>query len=280
MAAGLALAGRTAIAEIMFADFATLAFDMLTNFAAKLPTMYGRPLEARMIVRTATGAGRGYGATHSQSLQKHFLGVPGLAVFEMTRYHDAGDLFTTMLATPGPCLLFEDKVLYSTKMADNGTHGTLLSATRAGRAPGVTRLAVSGPARPDWVLISAGGASDRAVAAAEQLFFAHEIYAHVLVPAQLHPLPVDDLARMAAGAERILVLDESTAGGTWGADVAYELTRRLWSRLAGPIDVVCAAACAIPAAPHLERVVTLQTCDVVARVLKEAGRTTAGLRSS
>ncbi|MFD0660335.1 hypothetical protein [Thermocatellispora tengchongensis] len=40
--AGLALAGGKAIVEIMFADFAALAFDQLVNFAAKSTAMYGR----------------------------------------------------------------------------------------------------------------------------------------------------------------------------------------------------------------------------------------------
>src|SRR5436309_11413698 len=38
---GMALAGMRPIAELMFADFATLAADQLINFAAKYYAMYG-----------------------------------------------------------------------------------------------------------------------------------------------------------------------------------------------------------------------------------------------
>ena len=42
VAAGLALAGQRAIAEIMFGDFVSLAFDQIVNFASKSVSMYGR----------------------------------------------------------------------------------------------------------------------------------------------------------------------------------------------------------------------------------------------
>ena len=35
-----------------------------------------------VVVRCPVGGGRGYGPTHSQSLQKHFIGVPNLALYE------------------------------------------------------------------------------------------------------------------------------------------------------------------------------------------------------
>jgi pyruvate/2-oxoglutarate/acetoin dehydrogenase E1 component len=268
VATGLALAGRTVLAEIMFSDFATLAFDLLVNFAAKLPTMYGTRLDIRLIVRTATGAGRGYGATHSQSLQKHFIGVPGLSLFEMTPFHDAGDLFDAMLATGQPCLLFEDKVLYTRWTTTQGRVGSIFTLSHVGPAPGIARLAMDSGA-PDCLLISTGGTAERTVEAARRLFLEQEIGCEVLVPALLHPLDagsLDTITRAASLAGRVFVIEESTAGGTWGADLALELNRRLWRELRGPVDVICSAAAVIPAAPHLEREVIVQTGEIVARV--------------
>lgn len=267
VATGLALAGRPVVAEIMFSDFTTLTFDLLVNMASKLPTMYGHRVDVRMVVRTATGAGRGYGATHSQSLQKHFIGVPGLSVFEMTPFHDADELFTTMLATGHPCLFFEDKVLYTRWMAPAGPVGSVFSLSRTGVAPGIARLRMDGVSAPDCLLICTGGTSERAVEAARTLFFEHELSCEILVPARLHPLDLDGLAGPAASAGRVFVIDEGTAGGTWGADLAYELTRRVWDRLRGPIEVICSRPVVIPSAPHLERQVIVQSGDVVARVV-------------
>ena len=66
VATGLALGGVTAVAELMFADFATLAADPLVNFAAKLHYTYGQP-RCPLVVRLASGGGRGYGPTRGCS---------------------------------------------------------------------------------------------------------------------------------------------------------------------------------------------------------------------
>ena len=76
VACGLALCGDTAIVEIMFGDFVALAFDQIINFLTKSVTMYGEHTPMRVVIRCPIGGGRGYGPTHSQSLLKHFIGIP------------------------------------------------------------------------------------------------------------------------------------------------------------------------------------------------------------
>jgi len=266
LATGLALAGREAVVEIMFADFAWLAFDMLANMAAKTPTMYGSPRAVPVIVRTASGAGRGYGATHSQSPLKHFVGVPGLDVFEMTPFHDAGALFESMLTLGRPCLMFEDKTLYTRRVTRSGRVGSVFTLAPVGPAPGIARLRIDGVTTPDAVVVCTGGTVERVLEAARTLLLEYEFCCDVLVPAHLYPLDLETVAEAAAGASRIFVVEEGTAGGSWAADVAYELTSRLWGSLRGPVEAICSAAKVIPAAPHLEREVVLQSQDIAARI--------------
>src|SRR5438034_8866372 len=40
-------------------------------------------------LRCPVGGRRGYGPTHSQSPQKHLMGVPDLALYELSPFHDA-----------------------------------------------------------------------------------------------------------------------------------------------------------------------------------------------
>ena len=56
--------------------------------------------------RCPTGAGRGYGPTHSQSLQKHFIGVPGLSLYEASPFHDSRTLLPRLLERAYPAMLF------------------------------------------------------------------------------------------------------------------------------------------------------------------------------
>ncbi len=52
-AVGAALVGMRPVAEIMFADFVTIAADGLINHAAKINYMYGGEKSAPMVLRTA-----------------------------------------------------------------------------------------------------------------------------------------------------------------------------------------------------------------------------------
>lgn len=84
VANGLALTGNRAIVEMMFGDFAALCFDQILNVSAKSVSMFGETLPVPVVVRVPTGANRGYGPTHSQSLQKHFVGIPDLDLYELS----------------------------------------------------------------------------------------------------------------------------------------------------------------------------------------------------
>ncbi len=79
VATGMALRGLRPVVEIMFGDFVTLIADQLINHAAKFRWMYNDQVSVPLVVRTPMGGRRGYGPTHSQTLEKLFLGVPGLA---------------------------------------------------------------------------------------------------------------------------------------------------------------------------------------------------------
>ena len=110
---GLALRGRRPIVEIMFGDFITLAVDQLVNHAAKFRAMYGGRVTVPLVVRTPMGGRRGYGPTHSQSLEKLLLGVPGLRVIAPSVFHDPGAILRdAVLHGDTPTLLVEHKLLY------------------------------------------------------------------------------------------------------------------------------------------------------------------------
>ena len=74
-ALGAALVGMRPVAEIMYADFTTLAMDQLGNQAAKNRYVFGGSVGIPLTMRTQGGAGSGVGAQHSQSLEA-LLGSP------------------------------------------------------------------------------------------------------------------------------------------------------------------------------------------------------------
>ena len=117
IAAGLALSGYRPIAEIMFGDFLALCFDQVMNHITKYQAMYNNKVTCPVILRTPSGGGRGYGPTHSQSLEKHFLGIPHLRVVAASLYHDPKAIFETLLQQDSPVLYIEHKLLYPLHLA-------------------------------------------------------------------------------------------------------------------------------------------------------------------
>ena len=111
-ATGMAMRGLRPILEIMFGDFLTLCADQIVNSATKFSWMYNGQVEVPLIIRTPMGGRRGYGPTHSQTLETLFLSVPGLTMVAPSHFHDPGELLRrAVLAGNGPVLFLENKLL-------------------------------------------------------------------------------------------------------------------------------------------------------------------------
>jgi pyruvate/2-oxoglutarate/acetoin dehydrogenase E1 component len=259
---GLALCGNTVVVEIMFADFLLLAVDQLVNFAAKSVSMYGRRLPIRLIVRCPTAGRRGYGATHSQSLQKHLIGVPNLAIYEMSALHPNTEVFTAMLEQAVPCLFIEDKALYPERMPAEGEIDDLFRYGYLDPGHNYAHVYADGGGAVDQLLICPGGMLGRATAAARRLLLEDEQNCQLVVPSRLYPFDLAPLLPLLARAERVSVVEESTAGGTWGAQVAVQIYAATWGRLRHPVGLINSADAIIPAAPHLEECVTIGERDI------------------
>jgi pyruvate/2-oxoglutarate/acetoin dehydrogenase E1 component/pyruvate/2-oxoglutarate dehydrogenase complex dihydrolipoamide acyltransferase (E2) component len=280
VAGGLALCGDRVIVEIMFGDFLALAFDQVLNFATKSVSMYGTRLPMHLVIRCPVGGQRGYGPTHSQSLQKHLIGIPNLALYEMSAFHDAGALLGAALRRGTPAVVFEDKVLYGQRVYRDGAVSQSMRFEMIGGRLGWAVVSPAGNARhvgrgPDLVMIAPGGLADRAIIAAERLRAERGIEVDTLVPAQLYPLDLDPVLPLLESAGRVGVVEESTAGGTWGAEVASLLYDRIWPALRQPVTLISSADSVIPTASHLERAVLVSSDLIHARVLAAVANSAA-----
>jgi pyruvate/2-oxoglutarate/acetoin dehydrogenase E1 component len=267
ISAGLALSGYRPIAEIMFGDFLTLCFDQIVNHISKYGPMYDGGASCPVIIRTPSGGGRAYGPTHSQSLQKHFVGVPGLALHEMSPFHDNGPLLREILAGGEPTMFFEDKLLYTRQMFTDGTVDDLFSYDFP--APGVARAFAGEMGSADCVVIAPGGVAHQALSAARRLLVEREVSCEVLVPSRLYPFDVAPLLPLLKGAGLVCVAEESTAGGTWGSEISQLVHQELWNDLRRPVLLVHSKDSVIPASAHLEKDVLIQD-DTIFDALVEA----------
>jgi pyruvate/2-oxoglutarate/acetoin dehydrogenase E1 component/pyruvate/2-oxoglutarate dehydrogenase complex dihydrolipoamide acyltransferase (E2) component len=258
VAAGLALSGETVIVEVMFGDFLALAFDQILNFITKSVSMYGRHTPMRVVVRCPVGGGRGYGPTHSQSMQKFFIGIPHLALYELTPFHDPYEILADLTARTEPSILFEDKLLYTERRHRNGRAGEHFQLGYLDDARNWARASAAGQSGPLVLLIATGGTARRALQAADELVSEDGLNVQVLVPSRLYPPELEPVLPLVELADSTWVVEESTAGGTWGAEIAARLHADAWHSLRQPVRLVHSADRVIPSAPHLERTVLLQ----------------------
>ena len=240
---GLALAGFRPVAEIMFGDFLGLCFDQIVNHAAKYGPMYDGAVACPIVIRTPMGGGRGYGPTHSQSLEKHFLGVPHLRVVAGSLWHDPLALFKDFVAGDSPVLHVEHKLLYplAMKVGDD--------------TPGAAATVSIRPvAREDCSLtvVAYGYQAELARRVLDRLAIEEEIFAELLVPAQLSPVDWAPLERSVAVTGSVLTVEEGTGGWSWGTEVATELGSRLFGHLRRAPRVLASGRDVIPSAPDRE----------------------------
>ncbi|KAF0233625.1 MAG: Pyruvate dehydrogenase [Desulfovibrionaceae bacterium] len=266
LANGLALAGLRPVVEIMFGDFVTLAMDQLVNHAAKFSGMYHGKASCPLIMRMPMGGHRGYGPTHSQTLDKLLAGIDGVTVLALNTLLEPSEIYDSVAANEsGPVLVIENKTDYTRRL---GHVAPSMFAnyrfTRSG-APYPTLRAQPAATPPDATLVTYGGAVATAFEAAGILFQEHEILLEVVVPTSLRPLDADSLIR-AVSTARVFTLEEGSAPMGIGAEILAILAEK-GARLE-KVGRIAAREGIIPAARHLEHFVLPSPRTVVDRILE------------
>lgn len=244
---GLALEGFKPFIEIMFGDFLLLGADQIVNHAAKFQQMYGSSLSVDVTVRTPMGGRRGYGPTHSQSLEKHFLGVPGLRVLALHNLLPPEKIFSRLASSScGPTLLIENKVGYTRALAHSLAEGFEVVASDQD----FPVVVVQPQSRQiDVTLLCYGGMVDEAAAAADILFRRHEIICQIVAPTQLFPFSIQDCGDFLERASQLVVIEEGSRFGAFSSEVLAQLFE---SGKNLKVHRLSAPDICIPSAPHLE----------------------------
>ena len=204
---GLAMAGKKPIVEIMFADFLTLCMDQIYNHAVKFPGMFAES-SVPIVIRAPCGGRRGYGPTHSQSLENIFVSVPGLTVVFGSHRHSLGQLLIDATTRwPNPTLFLEHKLLYGEKPDPAGYQAIFAESDDIGADLFPTLR--SGSDDPDITLLSYGGMLPIAEKAARILEQSEELSVEIVAPALLAPLPRFSLMKALLHRPRILVVEEA-----------------------------------------------------------------------
>ncbi|HEX7621594.1 MAG TPA: transketolase C-terminal domain-containing protein [Anaerolineales bacterium] len=226
LANGMAMRGLIPVVEIMFGDFVTLVADQLVNHAAKFRWMYQDQVRVPIVVRTPMGGRRGYGPTHSQSLEKMFLGIPGLKVVAPNTLGDPAELLAAAIADDDPVLFVEHKLLYSRQMLENGKDDLIdFHVERTGDAYPVFTVRPTEDAR---LTITCYGYNFELVrAAALELMIEQEIFSEIILFSQLSPFNLEPLFQSLGRTGKLVTVEEGTLTLGWGAELAARAVERM-----------------------------------------------------
>ena len=251
-AMGAAMTGLRPIAEIMFADFFAVCWDLVANQIAKSSYMTGGQVSFPLVVRSGNGGGLRFGAQHSQSVENWAMAVPGLKVVAPSNPADVVGLFAAAVRDPDPVMFFEHKGLYATKgeVPDGELVDTLGSA----------RVLRSGS---DATIVALAAMVPRAMAAADVLA-ERGIQATVVDVRSLVPLDTQTILREVSATGRMFTVEENPRLCGWGAELVSIVAEECFDDLDGPplrittphIPLPSADALEDMAIPSVERVVT------------------------
>jgi pyruvate/2-oxoglutarate/acetoin dehydrogenase E1 component len=254
-AMGAAMTGLRPIAEIMFADFFAVCWDIVVNEIAKSRYMTNGQVIFPLVIRSGNGGGLRFGAQHSQSVENWAMMIPGLKVVVPSNATDVIGLMAASIRDDDPVIFLEAKALYATKMdvPDGEIVDTLGSAKvlRKGN---------------DATLVALGYMVPRALAAAQELA-ASGIDCTVIDVRSLVPLDTQTILREVSATGRMFTVEENPRLCGWGGELASIVSEEIFYDLDGPVVRITTPHIPLPAAdaledlaiPSVERVVTTVT---------------------
>jgi 2-oxoisovalerate dehydrogenase E1 component len=211
---GLALAGRRAFVEIMFGDFITLAFDQIINNASKFFHMYNRKLSCPVVVRAPMGGRRGYGPTHSQSLERFLLGIDNCCLISPNSLIPLRLQLEGLKSLRCPAIVAENKIDYT--LRDFVPDPAYVIDAGNELFPTV-RIAPSN-ARANVTILSYGAMARFVADLLPRIFDEGDAICELVVPTALNPFDPRPVLESTARTGRLLVVEEGSISAGFGAE--------------------------------------------------------------
>ena len=247
---GLALNGFKPFAEIMFGDFTTLAFDQIVNHAAKFHHMYNKLVNCPVVVRTPMGGRRGYGPTHSQTLDKFLIGIDNTKTVAINTFFDPAIVYESILKEKHPVIVIENKTDYGKKILHHPARN-FINEINGDEYPVVRiRPAVS---LPTITIVAYGGMADVVNSILADIFSSTDHKPELIVPSLISHLPIDTIIASVARTENLLVIEEGSAYAGIGSELISAVVEKIDFKI--KVKRIAAHPVPIPSVKTLEHIV-------------------------
>ncbi|MBD73887.1 MAG: pyruvate dehydrogenase [Rickettsiales bacterium] len=220
VAAGYSIkAGRTFV-ELMFGDFSTLAFDQILQHISKFEMMYNGGISCPLILRTPMGGKRGYGPTHSQSIEKHFMGIPNFTIIALNHRINPDYILESLNSIKTPALLIENKILYTINTGVKKVEGYNYSYSN--------NLFPSLLIKPSFAdalitLICYGEVLHDVELAVRKVLIEFEFPVEIVCPSLISPIDTKIIKKSVSRTKNLLIIEEGNNEAAWSSEVVTNL---------------------------------------------------------
>ena len=222
--------GRTAVAEVQFADYIFPAFDQLVNEAAKYRYRSGDQFDVGGLTVRAPYGAVGHGALyHSQSPEAFFAHTPGLKLVVPSNPVDAKGLLLAAIRDRNPVVFLEPKGLYRSAVADVPTGDYEIELSKAALVR-----------RGEDITLVAWGAQMRTLLAAADMAQQRDgITADIIDLRTLLPYDADSIVDSVRRTGRCLITHEAPQTAGFSSELIATVQERCFYSLEAPLARVC-----------------------------------------
>ena len=252
-AVGAAMMGRRPIVEIMWIDFAMVAFDQIVNQASNVRYISSGAVQAPLTIRTQQGNSPGACAQHSQNLEALLLHVPGIRVCMPRTPQDTYDLLRSAIACEDPTVVIENRTLYAGAKESVLVDGPVQDI-------GGHRMRRTGE---QLTIVTWGAITAKVLDAVD----ATDIGVDVIEAVWLNPFDTEAVLESVRRTGRLLLVHEANVTAGFGAEVVTRVVEAGVS-LHVPPRRLGLADMRIPSAPHLAGALLPQESDIAAAVME------------
>lgn len=267
IAIGMSLGGFRPFVEVMFGDFVTLCMDQIINNASKFYYIYNKRVRCPVVMRMPMGGRRGYGPTHSQTLDKLLVGIPNIKVIALNSIINPKEIYKNILEIEEHfVIVIENKIDYGKKINKKYLKNYTCEKTKSTYPVIRFRPVMS---TPTITIVTYGGMVDTVLETVEDLFYEYDIKPEIIVLTQIYPCDYDVVIN-SVNATRVLYTVEE---GSKPYGVGSEILASVAESINGPIIMrrIAALPVPIPAEKSLEAKVLPNKdliIDVIAKDLK------------
>ncbi|CAN5445551.1 alpha-ketoacid dehydrogenase subunit beta [soil metagenome] len=257
---GMALNGKTVMAEMQFIDFITCGFDQIVNMMATYSYRTAGEVNMPVVVRGPAGAYGGGALYHSQMNEAWFCNSPGLKVVCPSTPYDAKGLLKASLRDGNPVIFYEIKELYRDRTIEEvlPDEDYIVPLGKAiVRRPG-----------KDITIVSYGNPVHFCLQAAKVLSEQFGVEAEIIDLRTLVPLDEETIYESLGKTNRLMVVNEAPMTCGFAGEVVARATQNAFDLLDAPPTRITRLDTPVPWAKPLELHVLPSVEKIVAGALK------------